>query len=364
MGIHKRGKFWYAQFQIEGKTYLQSTKTTNKNQALAFERKLRNDVYSREYLGDKDPITLYEALDAFLRTKEDTKNYRCLVSNIKTVKTYFEPGTLFHSVGSADIERFVQKRKDEGSKSQTIHHSIHVIRGAWKYSKKLGYRVVDIEWPVFKKEKGRLRYLSMDEEKRLLDELHPLKAFGDMGQQNPEVWSEEKRQARQDNYDLVISLIDTGARYSEIAGIEKSKINLVDGSIELYRSKTDNYSVLYMTDRLYGVFKRRLSVNNGSKYVFTNKKGGPRNHATIAIRKAMKRAGLNDIRLHDLRHTAASRLVQNGLSLLEVSKILGHSNIAMTMRYAHLESQETAKKARDVLNRVNSGVKPMLKVVE
>ncbi len=50
-------------------------------------------------------------------------------------------------------------------------------------------------------------------------------------------------------------------------------------------------------------------------------------------------------------------------SLLEVIKILGHSNVAMTMRYAHLESQETAKKARDILKRVSKTVKPDLHVV-
>jgi integrase len=50
------------------------------------------------------------------------------------------------------------------------------------------------------------------------------------------------------------------------------------------------------------------------------------------------------------------------MSLQEVSEILGHSNISMTMRYAHLESTVTAKKARDLLNRLND-TKPVLKVV-
>tara|TARA_B110000908_G_scaffold172552_1_gene240717 strand:+ start:6683 stop:7777 length:1095 start_codon:yes stop_codon:yes gene_type:complete len=363
MGIHKRGKYWYAQFQIEGKTYLQSTKTTNKNQAQAYERKFRNEVYSREYLGDKDPVSLHKALDAFLKTKQDTKNYQGLVSNVRTVKQYFDDGELFHCVSTAEIERFVQKRRDEGRKNQTIHHSIHVLRGAWKHAKKLGYRVVDIEWPVLRKDQGRLKYLTAEQEQSLLDELHPTKAFGRNGEQGPEVWSDEKQRSRQDNYDLVIALLDTGARYSEVAKIEKSQIDLQDRAIELYRSKTDNHSILYMTDRLYNVFKRRFAEDNQSKYVFTNKKGGPRNHATIAIRKAMKRAGLEDFRVHDLRHSLASKLVQNGMSLLEVSKILGHSNISMTMRYAHLESQETAQKARDVLNQVNKGLKPSLAIV-
>jgi len=362
MGIHKRGKYWYAQFQIEGKVYLQSTKTTNKNQALAFERKLRNEVYSREYLGDKEPISLYEALDAFFRTKQDTKNYRCLLSNIRTVKTYFDEGEMFHVIGTPEIERFVQQRKDEGRKSQTIHHSLHVIRGAWKHAKKLGYRTVDIDWPVLRKDPCRKLYLSKAQEKRLLEELHPNKVFGEMDSQNPLFWCEEKRQARQDNYDFVITLLDLGCRYMEAATLEKTKIDLTNRTIELYRSKVENHSILYMTDRLYEVFKRRLSTDNQSKYVFTNKRGGHRNHATTGIRKAMNRAGLEEFRIHDLRHSLASKLVQNGMTLQEVSEILGHSNISMTMRYAHLESNDTAKKARDVLNHLNQ-TQATLKVV-
>tara|TARA_R110001592_G_C13126886_1_gene746275 strand:+ start:116 stop:736 length:621 start_codon:yes stop_codon:yes gene_type:complete len=205
-------------------------------------------------------------------------------------------------------------------------------------------------------------YLSKEQEKRLLEELHPSKIFGEMDSQNPEFWSEDKRQARQDNYDFVIALLDLGCRYSEAATLEKDKIDLNNRTIELYRSKVENHSILYMTDRLYEVFKRRISNDNGSKYIFTNKNGGPRNHSTKGIRNAMERAGLSEFRVHDLRHSLASKLVQNGMSLQEVSEILGHSNISMTMRYAHLESTETAKKARDVLNRLNDS-KPVLKVV-
>jgi integrase len=365
MGIHKRGKTWYSQFQIKGKTYIKSTQTTNKTLAKDFDRKFRNDVYNREYLGERETIQLTDALDQYLKTKVDTKNYRGLVYNVRTVKTYFDEALTLHDLTTAMIERFVQKRKDEGFKSMTIHHSLVVIRGSHKLAEKLGYRVTPIEWPPLKKSAGRLRYLSIEEEQRLLRELDPTNIFGKTHQHNPENLTAEKLQARIDNRDIVIALLDTGCRWSEMAEMKWSDVNIDNGTISLYRSKTENSSILYMTDRLLSRFKSRFKHRRSDEYIFTNKKGtSHRNHTTIAIRKAFDRAGLKDVRVHDLRHTAASRLVQNGLSLLEVSKILGHSTIQMTMRYAHLEQSETAKKMRDVLNKVNEEVKPKLVAVK
>ena len=59
-----------------------------------------------------------------------------------------------------------------------------------------------------------------------------------------------------------------------------------------------------------------------------------------------------------MRHTHASRLIQNGLSVYEVREILGHTDIKTTMRYAHLESKQVTSKARDVINRLNNYVSP------
>lgn len=94
-----------------------------------------------------------------------------------------------------------------------------------------------------------------------------------------------------DVYDLVVTLIDTGARYSEIAKIKWSSIKLNDRTIRLWRPKVRNESVLYMTDRVYSILKRRNQTKS-SPYVFTNRKGGPRNTATLPIRKAFKRANI------------------------------------------------------------------------
>jgi integrase len=231
----------------------------------------------------------------------------------------------------------------------------------WKYGKKMGYRISDIEYPTIKLPKHRLRYLSMDEEKRLLGELNPkrtgrgLKPFDEQ--------SATMKQALLDVYDLVIILLDTGARHSEIANIEWNSISLEDRTIRLWRPKVQNESVLFMTERVYRVLRRRHQEKE-SLYVFANKAHGPRGYASQSIRKAFKRAGLYDCTIHTLRHTHATRLIQNGMSVYEVKEILGHSDIKTTMRYAHLEQKDVSSRARDVINRINAQVeKPDLKVV-
>ena len=67
-------------------------------------------------------------------------------------------------------------------------------------------------------------------------------------------------------------------------------------------------------------------------------KKGQLNCINNAFRTARNKAGLSDLRFHYLRHTAATRMIEAGAPIVAVSKILGHSDIKMTMRYAHPES--------------------------
>ena len=64
--------------------------------------------------------------------------------------------------------------------------------------------------------------------------------------------------------------------------------------------------------------------------------------------------GLNDVRLHDLRHSFATEAVRRGIPLPVVSKLMGHSNIAMTMRYAHVCDIEAEKTAQRIAQHIYS----------
>ena len=238
-----------------------------------------------------------------------------------------------------------------GYSAQTVKHVIGTVRGAWKHAKRLGYQVSEIEFPTVRISPGKLRYLTFDEEKRLLAAIDPKREVKRLPPYNDR--TKLMRREMHDLYDFIIILLDTGARFGEIATLKWTQINVQQGTIALWRPKVRNESILYMTDRVRHVVQRRCREKTG-EFVFANRSGGARSYIGTTLRKAFKRAGLADCSAHTLRHTHATRLIQNGMSIYEVKEILGHSDIKTTMRYAHIEQAEVSKKARDVIDRLNA----------
>ena len=352
MSIVKRGnsKYWYMSFQFNGQQYIRSTKTTNKKNAEQMEIEWKAKIHSQQYQGRKPRITLADAFTQYKTSKQGIASYSNLVAHETVLCRLLPMKKHMDELTSHDLERFKQKRIAEGVGAEIIKYGLLLIKGTWKFAQKLGYQVSELEFPSVKIPKVPLRYLTAQEESRLLIELAPDREC--QGLKPMAERCDELKNMMQDAYDLVILLLDTGARYSEIANIEWQRIDLAERTIHLWRSKVQNETVLYMTDRVFDVLSRRFSTKDG-QHVFRNRDGGARGYCTHSIRKAIARAGLKDCRVHTLRHTHASRLIQNGMSVYEVREILGHSDIKTTMRYAHLEQRQVTSKARDVMNRLN-----------
>jgi integrase len=352
MSVVKRGnsKYWYIHFQLNGQTYIRSSRTTNNKAAEQMENQLKFQIHSEQFLGRKPRISIRAAIDQYGESRKGMPSYPGLLYCAKSITRLLNVNKYLDELTSHDLERFKRDRMAEGVTPQTIKHNFNLIRGAWKLARKLGYQVNDLEFPQMKLPKMPLRYLTAAEEQRLLDCLDPKREGS--GLRPFDKRDDEMKRALQDAYDLVVLLLDTGARYSEIANIEWPRINLDDRTINLWRSKVQNETVLYMTDRAYDVLSRRMQTRSG-QYVFQSRNGGSRGYASQSIRKALRKADLHDCRIHTLRHTHASRLIQNGMSVYEVREILGHSDIKTTMRYAHLEAKQVTSKARDVINQLN-----------
>jgi len=103
------------------------------------------------------------------------------------------------------------------------------------------------------------------------------------------------------------------------------------------------------------VFQKLRQKNHlKSPFVFCGSDGTRFYDVRRSFTTACRKAGVEGFRFHDLRHTFASQLVMNGVGLKAVQELLGHSDLKMTMRYAHL-SQAHLQEAVAVLNKLGDG---------
>lgn len=378
MGLqrHPNSSNWDYCFQIKGKRFYGSTGTPNRTTALQVERDVRAKAHAASFLSVTEAVSLQEALRRYCQSRQGRRSVAGLQALSRKLlgSTYdnrlHRPDTCFglngdvhiHNITTRTLDRLVNERRSEGCAEQTIKHEVGLLRATCNEMRRLGYRTnPDIAWPRLQT-KSRVRYLDPSEEAALLTALDPTTILGVSISSEP--WSDHKRRIFamcQDNLDLVIFLMDTGCRYSEAATIPWTSIDLKAKTVHLFRSKVQNESYLYMTERLHAVLGRRFeSKRGGQVHVFEDQSGDARGYATNAIRKAFDRAGLNrpDVikakggraTLHTLRHTYASKLVRKGLSLYDVSTLLGHSDSKMTQRYAHLAPNAASARAVQVLN--------------
>jgi len=140
----------------------------------------------------------------------------------------------------------------------------------------------------------------------------------------------------------------TGMRRGELLGLKWQQIR--NGFIYLTETKSGKAWQIPVNDRLAEVFKEVRQGNQlKSPYVFCGPEGKRFLEVKRSFTSACRKARIESFRFHDLRHTFASQLVMRGASLRAVQELLGHSDLKITMRYAHL-SQEHLRDSVNLLN--------------
>ena len=146
--------------------------------------------------------------------------------------------------------------------------------------------------------------------------------------------------------DIVRLLLLTGCRKGEILRLRREEVK--GDRIELADSKTGPKTVL-LNVPARDILERRMAQGNGP-WVFpsVNDPSRPRCRGLPLWYRVRSKASIEDVRLHDLRHTVASQAAMNGVPLPVVARLLGHANVHMTMRYAHVGDREVEAAAERV----------------
>jgi integrase len=176
----------------------------------------------------------------------------------------------------------------------------------------------------YRENESRLRWLKDDEEPRLRAAIR-----------NPFHMAE---------LDLALN---TGMRRGEQFKLEWSNVDLERGNLTVHGKSGRRHIVANQT--ALGALRKLKEASGGKKYVCPDATDEVKRDWRTWFEDAVEEAGIHDFRFHDLRHTFASRLVMAGVDIRTAQELLGHKNIAQTMRYSHL-SADHRKAAVEKMN--------------
>jgi len=266
-------------------------------------------------------------------------------SDVSMIKTHIAPNLgriVMCKVSAFDITNFIETMKHKNLAPGTINRALVLLRYAYKLAQRWQVPGVNLNvWLSIKQLRvdNRIeRYLTPEQSAHLLnhvkDSLNPQLVF------------------------IVAFLIYTGARKREVLEVKWSDINFDQGSWKISKNKSNKVRHVPLSE---GALETLSAVRdkstcqhsslrvNQNDFIFANPSTGkPFSSFFYSWDKARIQAGMPDLRVHDLRHSFASFLVNAGRSIYEVKELLGHADIKTTSRYAHL-SQESLKAAVSVV---------------
>ncbi|MBW5852825.1 tyrosine-type recombinase/integrase [Yersinia enterocolitica] len=364
MSLFRRGEIWYGSYSTPGgKRIKESLGTKDKRQAQELHDRRKAELWRIERLGDFPDVTFEEACLRWIEEKADKKSLDddksrmgfwlmhfegMRLKDITEAKVYTAVSKMTNRRYAAnwlaqsasrekkgkEVPAFIGKQVSIATKAKHLALMKALLRAAerdWKWIEKAPV----IKVPQVKNK--RVRWLTPEEAKRLIDECpEPLKS-------------------------TVIFALATGLRRSNIIDLEWQQIDMQRkvAWINPEDSKSGKAIGVALNNTACSVLRAQLGKHHRWVFVHTKAKNRSDGTLTPTVRKmrvdsnsswrsALKRAGIENFRFHDLRHTWASWLVQAGVPLSILQEMGGWESIEMVRRYAHLAPNHLTEHAKQI----------------
>lgn len=295
---------------------------TRSEAVLALQRKVA-ESFDNDYSPNRTKkLNFTEISELYLEnySKPNKKSWKCDYYNLEAhLKPFFGKLEL-NNITPLLIEKYRAERLKTGVEKSTTNRELALLKKMfnlaidWGYLKENPVRKVKI---YSEKDNIKERVLSEEEEKKLLkestDHLKP----------------------------IIITALNTGMRRGEVLNLKWDQVNLKERFILVLNTKSSKRRIVPINDLLYEVL-HDLKKSTDSDYVFPNPETGkPLKTVRRGFENACRRAGIKNMRFHDLRHTFGSRLIREGVDIVTVQNLLGHHSITITQRYTHTNSDQT-----------------------
>lgn len=318
---------WSVDIYRNGRRFRRTVGT--KREADLVQAQLKADIRAKKWGLESDrPMKFRDLVKLYLEYTELNKAASTHRNDKYRIEANLVPyfgRMLISEIEAADVEKYKQKRLREDVTRNTINHELTKLSHIFKMGIQWGYLtsnpVSDVE--KFKLSKTNPRFLTTEEVDQLLDAAHGFYI-----------------------YPILVTALHTGMRKSELFNLKWAAVDFEQETITVqgdadWHTKNYNSRTLQMTPVLHKTLMRLWQPGTSGNVFMNNGKPVKDIRGTFASVK--KYAELEGVGLHTLRHTFASHLVMQGVSLREVQELMGHQSYETTLRYAHL-SQDHVKK--------------------
>ncbi len=330
MGVFRRNNDYWIDYYVSGQRRREKI-GTSKALAETVLKKRKVEIAENKFLDirQEQKIRFSCFADEYMELYSKPNNIawkRSILPNMKALKRFFVD-RLLTEINPHLIEKFKVERIKEVSPAAT-NRALTLLKSM--FNRAIEWEKFDTVNPVtrvkfFREDNHKLRYLEKEEIKRLINNC------------------EDSLRS------IIIVALNTGMRKAELFNLKWHDIDFNNGVIHLLRTKNGEKREIPMNEAVKTamVITRK---NPDSAYVFSTKRGNPYTDIRKPFARSLKRAGIENFRFHDLRHTFASQLAMAGVDLNTIRELMGHKSTRMTIRYAHLSANHKTH-AVDLLGR-------------